>query len=102
VKIGPEAALTGISYDFGMLGVTKAHIASLENVTHYFLKGYGRAPGAMSVPDPYENEAMVFEDFFAAGLRMHPHPVLLDILRKFRVQLHQLTPNAIVQISKFI
>jgi hypothetical protein len=28
--------------------------------------------------------------------------VLLDILHNFRVQLHQLTPNAIVQISKFI
>jgi hypothetical protein len=28
--------------------------------------------------------------------------MLLDILCKFRVQLNQLTPNAIVQISKFI
>jgi hypothetical protein len=26
---------------------------------------------------------------------MPPHPVLSDILRKFRVQLHQLVPNAI-------
>jgi hypothetical protein len=33
---------------------------------------------------------------------MPPHPFLLDILSKFQVQLHQLTPNAIVQISKFI
>jgi hypothetical protein len=40
VKIGAEAALTGISYDFGKSGVTKALIASLENVTHYFPKGY--------------------------------------------------------------
>jgi hypothetical protein len=38
VKIGAEAALTGISYDFGKSGVTKARIASLENVTHYFQK----------------------------------------------------------------
>jgi hypothetical protein len=38
---------------------------------------------------------MVFDDFFTAGLRMPPHPVLVDILRKFRVQLHQLTSNAI-------
>jgi hypothetical protein len=36
------------------------------------------------------------------GMTMPPHPVLLDILRKFRVQLHQLTPDVIVQISKFI
>jgi hypothetical protein len=45
---------------------------------------------------------MVFEDYFTTGLCMPPHPVLLDILRKFRVLLHQLTPNAIVQIEKFI
>jgi hypothetical protein len=45
---------------------------------------------------------MVFKDYFTTGLRMPPHPVLLDILRKFRVLLHQLTLNAIVQIGKFI
>jgi hypothetical protein len=59
-------------------------------------------PWAESVPDPRLDEAVVFEDFFAAGLRMPPHPVLLDILHKFQVQLHQLTPNAIIHISKFI
>jgi hypothetical protein len=48
------------------------------------------------------NKAIVFEDFFTVGLRMTRHPVLVDILHKFRVQLHQLAPNAIVQISKFI
>jgi hypothetical protein len=54
------------------------------------------------VPNPRPDEAVVFEDFFVAGLHMPPHLVLLDILRKFRVQLHQLTSNTIVHISKFI
>jgi hypothetical protein len=40
--------------------------------------------------------------FFVAGLHIHLHPMLLDILHKFWVQLHQLTTNAIVQINKFI
>jgi hypothetical protein len=102
IKIGAEAALAGICNDFGKSEVTKARIASLEGVAHYFLKGYGRAPGAESVLDPLENKAVVFEDFFTAGLHMPPHPALLDVLRKFRVQLHQLTLNAIIQISKFI
>jgi hypothetical protein len=39
--------------------------------------------------------------FFTAGLRMPLHPVLTDILLKFQVQLHQLTPNAIAQLSKY-
>jgi hypothetical protein len=55
-----------------------------------------------SILDPRMNETVVFKDFFTAGLCMPPHPVLVDILCKFHVQLHQLTPNAIVQIGKFI
>ena len=33
---------------------------------------------------------------------MPPHPRFTEYLKKFRVELHQLTLNAIVQISKFI
>jgi hypothetical protein len=44
----------------------------------------------------------VFEDFFTTGLCIPPHMILLDILHKFLVQLHQLTLNAIVQIDKFV
>jgi hypothetical protein len=40
VKIGAEAALAGVSYDFGQSTITKAHIASLESFAHYFPKGY--------------------------------------------------------------
>jgi hypothetical protein len=45
---------------------------------------------------------VVFDEFFTIGLRMPPHPVLFDILLKFQVQIHQLTPNTIVQLSKYI
>jgi hypothetical protein len=44
----------------------------------------------------------LFEEFFTAGLRMPPYPVLADILLKYQIQIHQLTPNAIVQLSKYI
>jgi hypothetical protein len=43
----------------------------------------------------------LFEEFFAVGFRMPPHPVLTDILVKFHVQIHQLTPNAFTQFSKY-
>jgi hypothetical protein len=39
LKIGAEAALAGISYDFRKSGVTKVLIASLESFARYFLKG---------------------------------------------------------------
>jgi hypothetical protein len=43
-----------------------------------------------------------FEDLFSTGLRMPPHLELTDNLQKIHVQLHQLMPNAILQIGKFI
>jgi hypothetical protein len=54
-----------------------------------------------TVPEPADDEVVVFEEFFAAGLRMPPHPALTEILLKYRVQLHQLTPNDFVQLSKY-
>jgi hypothetical protein len=48
-----------------------------------------------------EDEAVIFEDFFATSLHMSPHPTLADILLKFQAQLHQLTPNAIAQLSNY-
>jgi hypothetical protein len=47
-----------------------------------------------------DDEAVIYEDFFIAGLRMLLHPALADILLHFQVWLHQLTPNAITQLSK--
>jgi hypothetical protein len=48
-----------------------------------------------------EDEAVIFEDFFATSLDMPPHPTLANILLKFQAQLHQLTPNAIAQLSNY-
>jgi hypothetical protein len=42
----------------------------LWKVAPTFLKGYCRPLGAESVPEPQVNKAVVFEDFFDAGLRM--------------------------------
>jgi hypothetical protein len=102
MKVAVAAALAGISYGFGPSNITKTQLGMMESYAHYFPKGYSQPPGIESVPEPRANEAVIFEDFFIVGLRMLPHPVLVDILRKFLMQLHHLTPNAIVQISKFI
>jgi hypothetical protein len=83
MKIGVEATLVDVSYNFGQSIMMRACVMALESFARYFLKGFARPPGTESVPDPRENEAVIFEDFFAAGLRIPPHPILLDILHKF-------------------
>jgi hypothetical protein len=84
VKIGVVAALAGVSYDFRQPKLTRAHITSLKNSAHYFLKGFARSPDVESVLDHKENEAVVFEDFFIASLRITPHPIFWIFYENFR------------------
>jgi hypothetical protein len=89
------------SYEFGASSVTVGRIRQMESLG-YFAEGSVRESGEEIVPEPNSDEAIVFEEFFSVGLWMMPHRVLTEILLKFWVQLHQLTPNAIIQMSKYI
>jgi hypothetical protein len=91
VKVAAPATTAGITFDFG----------AMENNTRYFLKGYCWPSGVESVPMRRVNEVVVFEDFFCCRAS-HASPALTEIIHKFWVQMHQLTPNVIVQIGKFI
>jgi hypothetical protein len=53
-------------------------------------------------PKPEKNEVVVFKSFFKAGLRFPLNGMIVDVLKKFGVYLHQLTPNAIVRLSVYI
>jgi hypothetical protein len=88
------------TYHFGASTITLGRIKEMVE-RGYFAVGDARAPVAEVVPESDNVEVVVYEDFFVVGLRMPPHPVLADILLKFQAQLHQLTPNAIVQLSKY-
>ena len=44
---------------------------------------------------------MVFRDFFTAGLRFPCDVALPSILDIFSMKMHQLTPNSIIELSKF-
>jgi hypothetical protein len=67
----------------------------------YFGGGVARVPGAEEVPEQ-EGELIVFEAFFVAGLRLPAHRFMGEVLRRFNVQVHQLTPNAVVALSKYV
>jgi hypothetical protein len=50
----------------------------------YFTEGEACVPGEETSPEPNDDEAIVFEDFFVAGLRMPPYSTLADVLLKFQ------------------
>jgi hypothetical protein len=67
----------------------------------YFGGGVARVPGTEEVPEP-EGELVVFEAFFTTGLRLLAHRFVGEVLRRFNVQVHQLTPNVVVALAKYV
>jgi hypothetical protein len=49
----------------------------------YFVDGKAQASGVETVPEPNDDESIMFEEFFVAGLHMPPHPAFTEILLKF-------------------
>jgi hypothetical protein len=58
--------------------------------------------GEEVVPEPKEDEVVVFKSFFRAGLLFPLYDMIGEVLKKFEIYLHQLTPNAIVRLSVYI
>jgi hypothetical protein len=83
-----------------VLQISSVHVQDMQQLG-YFGSGVGRVPGAEEVPEP-EGELVVFEAFFAAGLRLPAHGFVAEVLRKFELQVHQLTPNAVVALAKYV
>jgi hypothetical protein len=88
------------SFIFGESKVTTNMIQAYE-VAGYFPAGDGRAPLDEQIPTPAPGEVVVFRDFFTCGLRFPCDPMLVAILEKFSVKIHQLSPNSFLELSKF-
>jgi hypothetical protein len=76
-----------------------------ENYTMKVMKGkyfhdvsIVRIGGENIIPLSEKNEVMVFQSFMKAGLRFPLHKMLVEVLKKFEIFLHQLTPEALIKI----
>ena len=49
-----------------------------------------------------EDEVVVFKSFFRSGLWFPLYDMIGEVLKRFEIYLHQLTPNAIVRLSIYI
>jgi hypothetical protein len=61
-----------------------------------------RAGGEDIVPLPEGDEVVVFRSFMKAGLRFLLHKLLVKVLKKFEIYLHQVTPEALIRVRVFI
>jgi hypothetical protein len=86
--------------EFGVSRISSVRVQDMQQLG-YFGSGVGRVPGAEEVPEP-EGELVVFEAFFTAGLRLPAHRFVAEVLQRFEVQVHQLTPNVVVALAKYV
>jgi hypothetical protein len=52
-----------------------------------------RAGGENIVPLPIADEVVVYKGFMKAGLQFPLHKMLVEVLKRFEIYLHQLTPK---------
>jgi hypothetical protein len=90
----------GHTVEFGVLRISSVCVQEMQQLG-YFGNGVGRVPGAEEIPEP-EGELVVFEAFFIAGLRLPTHRFMAEVLQRFEVQVHQLTPNVVVALTKYV
>jgi hypothetical protein len=90
--------------DFGKSTISEADLPKMVKLGYFSeaKKELVRFGGEEITPKPEKNEVVVFKSFFKAGLRFPLNGMIADVLKKFGVYLHQLTPNAIVRLSVYI
>jgi hypothetical protein len=90
--------------DFGKSTISEADLSKMVKLGYFSeaKKELVRFGGEEITPKPEKNEVVVFKSFFKVGLRFSLNEMIADVLKKFGVYLHQLTPNAIVRLSVYI
>jgi hypothetical protein len=90
--------------EFGKSTVTEGDLTKLMKLGYFSeaKKELVRFGGEEITPKPEKDEVVVFKSFFKAGLRFPLNGMIDDVLKKFGIYLHQLTPNAIVRLIVYI
>jgi hypothetical protein len=89
----------GHTVEFGVSRIFSVRVQDMQQLG-YFGNGVGRLQGTEEIPEP-EGKLVMFEVFFIAGFRLPAHRFVAEVLQRFDVQVHQLTPNAMVALAKY-
>jgi hypothetical protein len=90
----------GDTVEFGVSRISSVRVQDMQQLG-YFGSGVGRVPGWRRSPSQKASWSF-FRLFFTAGLRLPAHRFVVEVLRRFEVQVHQLTPNAVVAQAKYV
>ena len=99
-KEAGDMAGSSKTWDFGPSLMTKDMIEELWQLGCFGDAKVKPLEGE-TITKPKATDVVVFRDFFLCGLRFPVARFLRQVLEAFKVQLHHLTPNGIVTLSKF-
>jgi hypothetical protein len=90
--------------DFGKSTVSKSDLSKMVKAGFFTenQKKLLRFGGEETTPKPEKDEIVIFKSFLKAGLRFPLHGIIAEVLKRFGIYFHQLTPNAIVRLSVYI
>jgi hypothetical protein len=78
--------------------VKKEQIEAMKNKYFHDIS-IVRAGGENTVPLPGTDEMVVFKSFMKARLRFPLHKMLVGVLKRFKIYLHQLTVEALIKLE---
>jgi hypothetical protein len=90
--------------DLGKSTVSKADLSKMVE-SGFFTENQKkllRFGGEETTPKPEKDEIVIFKSFLKAGLRFPLHGIIAEVLKRFGIYFHQLTPNAIVRLIVYI
>jgi hypothetical protein len=90
--------------DFEKSTVSKADMPMMMKLGYFgeAESKFVRFAAEETTPAPKSDEVVVFKSFFRAGLRFPLNEMIGEVLKNFKIYLHQLTPKAIVRLNVFI
>jgi hypothetical protein len=89
---------------FGKLTIRQSYLDNMRG--RYFrdisIMRADNGDRTVPVPVPEENEVIIYQSFFKAGLRFPLNRFLVEVLKIYQIFLHQITPEAIIRMGIFV
>jgi hypothetical protein len=83
-------------------GESEDHYSAMPSKPSHLEFGRSTVIDDEITPKPEKDEVVVFKSFFKVGLRFPLNEIIVYVLEKFGIYLHQLTLNAIARLSVYI
>jgi hypothetical protein len=87
---------------FGKSIIKENHLVNMRGRYFRDLSVVRADEGEKTCPTPEENEVVIFQSFLKAGLRFPLSSFVVEVLKTFKIYLHQLIPEAIIRMNIFV